>query len=110
MKEIILKKCIVAKSFWTRFMGLMGKKALPMEEGILFPKCNSIHTFFMRFPIDVILLSKEGIVEKTIRELKPWRLLWPQKNVRHVLEVSPGFIDHQKISRGDFFKIEGAIS
>jgi uncharacterized membrane protein (UPF0127 family) len=110
VKEIILKKCIIAKSFWTRFMGLMGKKALPMEEGILFPKCNSIHTFFMRFPIDVILLSKECIVEKTVQELKPWRLLLPQKNVRHVLEVSSGFIEQQKVLRGDFFKMERANS
>ena len=49
-----------AKNFKTRLFGLMGKKDI--QEGILFPKCNAIHTFFMQEEIDVIGLNEENQV------------------------------------------------
>ena len=56
------KKILVfeAKNFKTRLFGLMGKKDI--QEGILFPKCNAIHTFFMQEEIDVIGLNEENQV------------------------------------------------
>ena len=51
---------IVAKSFFKRLIGLMGKKNI--QDGILFPKCNSIHTFFMKEAIDVVGLDENNEV------------------------------------------------
>ena len=51
---------IVANSFFKRLMGLMGKKDI--DYGMLFPKCNSIHTFFMKENIDVIGLDENNEV------------------------------------------------
>lgn len=51
---------IIAKSFYKRLMGFMGKK--DFDYGILFPKCNSIHTFFMKENIDVVGLDENNEV------------------------------------------------
>lgn len=48
----------VAKSFTDRLMGFMGKTNI--QYGLLFPKCNSIHTFFMKEEIDVIGLNEKS--------------------------------------------------
>ena len=64
----------VAKTFWQRFKGLMGRKALPKGEGMLILKCNSIHTCFMRFPIDATFLDRDDNVVKVVRNIRPWRL------------------------------------
>lgn len=88
--RVIVPKLWVADKFFPRFMGLMGKKGLGKEEAVLFPKCNSIHTFFMRFPIDVVFLSAEGQVVEVIEAMKSWRLLLPRRGVRHTLELAAG--------------------
>lgn len=75
----------LCNNFKTRFLGLMGKKNI--QDIYVFPHCNSIHTFFMRESIDVVLLKKDGTVIKTIENLKPWRMIIPQKNVYWVIEL-----------------------
>ena len=52
----------VARTFWQRFKGLMGRESLPPGEGMLIQKCNSIHTCFMRFAIDATFLDKDDQV------------------------------------------------
>ena len=51
---------IIAKSFFKRLIGLMGKKDI--NYGMFFPKCNSIHTFFMKENIDVVGLDENNEV------------------------------------------------
>jgi len=58
---------IYATDFKTRLFGLMGKKNI--DYGILFPKCNAIHTFFMKEDIDVIGLNEENQVIYIFREV-----------------------------------------
>ena len=53
-------KIVIAKSFFKRLFGLMGKKNI--DFGILFPKCNSIHTFFMKKNIDIVGLDENNEV------------------------------------------------
>lgn len=48
----------VARGYWQRLAGLMGQEAQPEGCGLLFPRCTSIHTFWMRFPIDVVWLAE----------------------------------------------------
>lgn len=57
----------IAKSYTKRLFGLMGKKEI--DYGILFPKCNSIHTFFMKDEIDMIGLNEENQVIYIYRNL-----------------------------------------
>lgn len=72
--EVLLEHCEVALSSWQRFRGLMLRRELPEGHGIYFPGVSSIHMFFMRFPIDVAYLDKEGRILKLVERLKPWRL------------------------------------
>lgn len=83
----LVPRCYVAQSFFARLRGLLGKRGLPDDEAVLFPRCNSIHTFFMRFPIDVILVSKDGKVVDVVEAMAPWRFLPPRKGVKHVIEM-----------------------
>ena len=57
-------------------MGLLGRKALEDGEGLLLPRCSSIHMFFMLFPIDVVYLDAEKRVRKIVARLLPWRISW----------------------------------
>ena len=70
---VVCERCELAESFWTKFRGLMGRKSLPADEGMLFRPAGSIHMFFMRFPIDVVFCDRELRVVKVVRGLKPWR-------------------------------------
>ncbi len=51
----------VARSLWARFWGLMGRRSLHEGHGVLLTPCTSVHTFFMRFPIDVVFLDRNAL-------------------------------------------------
>lgn len=78
----------VARTFAERARGLIGTKSLPPGEGMLILKCNAIHTFFMRFPIDATFLDKNNDIVKVVRNIRPWRLLvWGGWRAVKVLET-----------------------
>lgn len=53
---------------------------------LCFPKCNSVHTFFMKLPIDIIMLDKNKKVINIINSIKPYKIIFPKKNVYYILE------------------------
>src|SRR5262245_52938671 len=57
-----------------RRRGLLGRDALDLSAGIMLAPCLAVHTAFMRFPIDVVFVDREGVVRKIVRDLKPWRI------------------------------------
>ena len=65
----------VADHLPQRLVGLLSRASLSPGEALLFPRCNSIHTWFMRFPIDVVFV-KGGCVVKVVPSLGPFRLAW----------------------------------
>lgn len=79
----------VADTFFTRLRGLMFKKHLDASSGLLIQKCSSIHTCFMRFPIDVIYLDKDYTVLYS-ETVIPWRIGKIVKHTKHVLELPTG--------------------
>ena len=79
----------VARSFRARLEGLIGRQSLPPGRGLLILKCNAIHTFFMRFPIDATFYDREDRVVKTVRNIRPWRLfVWGGWRAVKVLETA----------------------
>jgi len=82
-----------------RLRGLLGSRELLEEEGLFFPKCNSIHTFFMSFPIDAVFLKKGGIV-RIIESLKPGRILFCSE-ADSVLEIRAGESRRKNLKHGD---------
>jgi uncharacterized membrane protein (UPF0127 family) len=89
----------VADSFWSRGRGLLGRSALAPQQGLLIRPCSSVHTFFMRFAIDVVYLDREWRVTKVAADLKPWRLSWG-RGANMVLELPAGEAGRQGIVPG----------
>ncbi|MBF0265286.1 MAG: DUF192 domain-containing protein [Gammaproteobacteria bacterium] len=73
-KHMILDSLFVTESSLERMQGLLGKKKLTHSDGLLILPCNSVHTFFMKYSIDVVYLNKLGEILKIVPSLKPWRL------------------------------------
>ena len=85
----VIAKIFIADTFIKRFLGYMFRKE-PHYEGILINPCNSIHTFFMRFPIDVLFVDENMKVVKKIENLKSGKMIMPQKKAEMVIEGKAG--------------------
>ena len=69
--------------------GLLGRRGLESGEGLLLRPAASVHTFFMRFAIDVVFLSRDGEVLKVADRVPPWRTA-AAKGARAVVELPAG--------------------
>ncbi len=87
---IIAEDVREAGDFFTRLLGLMYKKDLPSGQALLLAPCNSIHTFGMKFAIDVIFLDPDGIVLKVIRSLGRGKIVGIVPGGHTVLEMKAG--------------------
>ena len=94
-----------AVNFSQRFIGLMGKDRLEKNEGLWMARCRAIHTFWMRFPLDVVFLDRELIVIKTVKGLRPFRPVVSCRHAQGVLELPEGTIERARIQIGDRVKI-----
>lgn len=79
----------VAADPWSRFRGLMGVKAIPGNWGLLINGCSSVHTFWMRFALDLIWLDRDHNVLAVNHNVRPCRMSW-RRGATSVLEVSAG--------------------
>ena len=79
----------------------MFQRTLKKDSGLAMSPCNSIHTFFMRFSIDVIFLDRGNRVIRILNELKPWRFSPVVFGADRVLEVKGGMAAAKKIRVGD---------
>lgn len=84
-----------------RLRGLLGRDGLPHGHALLIEPCNSIHTFFMRFPIDVLFLDREGRVVRALPRLRPWRATRVYLAAHSVLELWPGALEERPAAEGD---------
>lgn len=97
--KLLSSEIIIADSFKIKLIGLLNKKSLDNNEGLLLKNCSSIHCFFMKFTIDAVYLSNDMKVlyKETI---KPWKVGKLVKNCSHVLELPEGMA--KDISVGDY--------
>ncbi|HOA84894.1 MAG: DUF192 domain-containing protein [Clostridiales bacterium] len=105
--RIILENVRVAGSFFSRLSGLMMKKSLGGDGGLLLVPCRQIHTFMMRFPIDAVFLSREQEIVHIERGLVPGRMTPYVKDAWSVLEAPAGFAAESRLSVGDRLRFEG---
>ncbi len=71
---------------WQRFLGLMGTRELPSGGGMLFPRTNAVHGFFMRYPVRLAYLDARGTIV-AMAVLKPWRIGPIIRGAKYVLEL-----------------------
>jgi len=96
---------IVAEGLFKRMKGLLGKSEMRHGESLWIKPCNSIHTLFMKFPIDVIFLNRKCEVIAIIKNLKPNRMTRLYPKATSVLELPAGTIDTTDAEIGDKIEI-----
>lgn len=103
---ILAEEVIIANSLFKRTKGLLGRKEFKTGQAIILKPCNSIHTFFMRFPIDVLFVSKDNRVIKAISRLKPFQLTYIYWNATFAIELPAGIIQSTSTHQDDLLIIE----
>jgi uncharacterized membrane protein (UPF0127 family) len=96
---------IIADSILKRMKGLLGKSELPIGEALWIKPCMSVHTFFMRFPIDVVFLNNKNKVIAIRKNLKPNRITWLYPRAASVLELPAGTIEATETKVGDEIEV-----
>ncbi|MFN8369958.1 MAG: DUF192 domain-containing protein [Bacteriovoracaceae bacterium] len=109
---VICEKAKIANSLIDRVIGLMFKSNIKNTngDGLLIDPCNSIHTFFMRFNLNVIFISKDNRVVKIIKNLKPWRITLIYFGAKKVLELSADSLQKIDLKKGDELTEEPCIN
>ena len=87
---VAARRVVKADGFWARTRGLIGQANLALGEGLWLAPCRQIHTFLMRFPIDVVFIDKSGVVIRIYTELQPSRLTALIWRAASVLELPAG--------------------
>ncbi len=101
---VVCERALVADRPLRRLGGLMGRRSLPAGDGLLLRPAPSIHTAFMRFPIDVIFLDRDLHVVRLVDRLPPWRAA-SARTARAVLELAAGEIARREIQVGDKLEV-----
>ena len=96
---MIVSRVVIAESYWSRFWGLMGRRTLAEDEGLLIEPCSSIHTMFMRFAIDVVFLDREHRIVK-VATVPPFRAALG-RGAHTVLEIPAGTAKRNGLEVGD---------
>src|SRR5258708_39814748 len=108
-KTVVSDNCHFANTVLKRMVGLLNRGKLDKGEGLLLDRCHGIHTFGMRFPIDVLFLDKDFCVIRASKALPPYRTCVLKKSV-YVLEVPVGALDTSRTVEGDQIQIRTANS
>jgi hypothetical protein len=94
----------VAGSGATRRKGLLGRDGLAPGEGLWIIPCESVHTFFMRFPIDLVYLDRENRIKKVRSAVGAWRMS-ACFSAHSVLELPAGTIRQTETQKGDTLEL-----
>ncbi|WP_372717883.1 DUF192 domain-containing protein [Novipirellula sp.] len=86
--EVLLNRVEVADTFWQRFKGLQFRSPLPTDTGLLITPCSSLHTCFMRFLIDVVMLDQELCVVGIRKQVRPWNAIFCVPQTTSVIEIT----------------------
>ena len=98
--RVVAESVVVADSTMRRLRGLLGKRDLPSGHGVLLRPAWSIHTAFMRFPIDVVFLDADQVVIKIVPSLPPFKTA-SCRGAREVVELRAGESERRGLSLGD---------
>ena len=97
--RVVCERCLIADGAFGRMRGLLGRKELPSGEGILLKPSGSVHTFFMRFPIDVVFLDRELRVVAIAPDVPPWRMRGA-RGAKAVVELAAGEASRRGLTEG----------
>jgi uncharacterized membrane protein (UPF0127 family) len=108
-RQAVLADCVdVAHNGATRRKGLLGRTGLPAGEGLWIVPCESVHTFGMKFPIDLVYLDRKKKVKKVRSGVPPWRLS-ACLSAHSVLELASGTVRMTQTRPGDMLEFSPVL-
>lgn len=104
----VTKKRVLAKNFekkngFGKIKGLMGKKT---PKTLIFKTRFGIHTFFLKFSIDLVVLDKNKKIVFIKRNIKPNKIVFWNPKFNKVIELPAGFLYKSKTTKGDVLKFK----
>ena len=106
---VIADRVTVASRRLERAIGLLGHSHLEAGEALWIKPCNGVHTWFMRFSIDVIAMDATGVIVDAVSALKPWRMRLPKPGAYSVLELPAGTLLNVPAKLGQRIQITGVL-
>ncbi len=100
---VLATRMEVADSSAKRNKGLLGRESLSPGEGLWISPCESVHTFWMRFPIDLVYIDRKNRIKKLVSAVPPWRLS-ACLMAHSVLELPAGMISETRTESGDILE------
>jgi len=99
--QIIASSVTPAFKWLERVVGLLGKQNIPSDFALWISPCKSIHTFFMKFPIDVLFVDKQLCVVSYFSSLPSGRIVFGGLKSHSVFEMSSNQLQKHKLNKGD---------
>lgn len=96
---------VLANTAFKRLRGLLGRAALSPQEALWLRPCNSVHTWWMRFAIDVIFLDRELRIVRLVENLRPFRLTRPNWQAASVIEMAAHSITRLNLQVGEQLRV-----
>lgn len=96
----VAERVRVARSVLSRMVGLLATPRLEEGAGLLLDPCSSVHTAFMRYPLDVVYLDRGNTVVRVAANLKPFRLSFGGRGARRALEMPAGAAERAGLRQG----------
>jgi uncharacterized membrane protein (UPF0127 family) len=90
---LVADNVAVADTRATRAVGLLSRSGLNPGEALWIVPSRGVHTWWMRFTIDVLALNERGVVVDRVTGLKPWRIRLPRRGTAGVLELPAGQVE-----------------
>jgi uncharacterized membrane protein (UPF0127 family) len=103
--RVVCERCAVADTVISRLKGLLGRKHLHSGDGLLLRPANMVHTWFMRFAIDVVFVDADMRVVGITHDAGPWRLTG-RRGARSVIELPAGECRRRGIQHGAKLRVE----
>jgi uncharacterized membrane protein (UPF0127 family) len=88
-----------------RNRGLLGRPAYETNKGLVLAPCNAVHMFFMKFPIDVLFVNRDGTIRRISSGLRPWRLA-ASFGAFATIETAAGVVHQSGTRVGDVLSVE----
>lgn len=104
--RVIVPQVEIPVGFLARSRGLLGRESLDEGCGMYFGACNAIHTFFMRFPLDLVFFDRRMSVIRLVSGVSPFRTVFGGLGAASVIELQSGWLG-DALKKGDVVDIKG---
>ena len=106
-QQVVAHTVWIAVSLQARLVGLLASRSLPDGCAMVFPRCRSIHTWGMRFPIDVVFVDRDWRIVTLAPNVRPWRLIPTVWSAWAAIELAAGTIRRTDLQLGDQLHYQG---